>query len=429
MASTTSDLQITVQEGAAWTKRLTITVPTERVQRARNRVLEQVSRGMRLPGFRKGKLPPRIVEQRFGASIDQETIDNLVQEAYREALDAESIVPIAQGRVDDVKYDRGSDLTFEVEIEIQPEIELTALSGFAASRPPTEIGDDDVQNVIDRLRDEQGEWEPLEEGARPDYGDQVLVEITALNDAGEPTEEARSYRVVLGEEQAIPDVEAAILTLVEGESGEFSVAFPEDFPDEERRGEEQKLKIAALETRRKALPEVDDAFAAAVGDFESVDALRERVRTDLEADSAQRAESEVRTQLIDQVIEANPFDPPASMLERYLDFMMGIKEEGEQPERSPEEEEQFAKVRESVRPQAEWGLKRTLIVERIAEMEGLGATQDEIDARVESLAEKHEISATEAWLQLEKSGQLEALEREITEDKVFGFLAEHNTVA
>lgn len=429
MASTTSDLQITVQEGAAWTKRLTITVPADRVQRTRHRVTEQVARGVRMPGFRKGKLPSRIVEQRFGPSIDQETIDNLVQEAYREALEAEGIVPIAQGRVDDVKYDRGAELSFEVEVEVQPEIELEHLSGFTASRPPAEIGDEDVQNVLDRLRDERGEWEPLEEGTRPDYGDQVLVEITALDEAGEPTEEARSYRIVLGEEQAIPDVEAAILTLAEGESGEFTVAFPEDFPDEERRGEAQKLKIAALETRTKVLPELDDAFAAGLGDFESLDALHERIRSDLEADATQRSESEVRRQLIDQVIEANAFDPPTSMLERYLDFMMGLGDERARPERSPEEQEQFEKVRESVRPQAEWGLKRTLIVERLAELEGLTATQDEIDERVEALAEQHERSPSEVWIELEKSGQLEALEREITEDKVFDFLKAQNTVA
>ena len=431
MASNTTDLKISIQESASWSRRLSITVPAERVQRTRGKVADQVAKGMRLPGFRKGKLPSRVVEQRFGQSIDQETVDQLIQEAYREALETEGITPINQGRVDDVKYDKGSDLVFEVEVEIRPEIELAQLTGFTASRPSAEIGEDEVETVLERLRDERGEWEPLEEGARPDYGDQVLVEITAVGEDGESQEEPRMYRIVLGEDQAIPDVEAAILTLAEGESGDFSVSFPEDFPDEERRGQQQKLKIDVKETRKKVLPELDDEFAKGVGEFESLEALRERVLSDLQEDATERAETEVRNQLIDQILEANPFDPPPSMVETYLGYMLGEgrEEGGKRPERSPEEQERFSQLREGIRPQAERGLKRTLVVERIAEQEGLRASQDEIDERVETIASRHDRSPSEVWIQLEKSGQLEVLEREITEEKVFDFLKSQNTVA
>jgi trigger factor len=430
MGSDTKEIAVAVQEGQSWSRRLSITVPAKRVQRTRGRVAEQIARGARLPGFRQGKLPTRVIEQRFGASIDQETIDRLVQEAYREALDIEGITPISQGRVDDVKYDPGSDLTFEVEVEVQPVIELNRLSGFTASRPPVEVGDTEVDAVLERLRDERGEWEELEAEARPDYGDQVLVEITALTDDGE--EEPHTYRIVIGEGQAIADVEAAILTLTPGEIGEFTVSFPEDFPDEARRGQQQQLRIDLKEARRKVLPAIDEDFARAVGEFDSLDALRARVLEDLREDAEQRAEGEVRRQLIDQVLEANPFDSPESMLQRYLDYMLGEtddREGGQKPPRSPEEEERHAKVRETLRPQAEWGLKRTLVVERIAEQEGLRATQDEIDERVEELAAKHDRSPSEVWIQLEKSGQLEVLEREITEEKVYDHLKSQNTVA
>ncbi|MEX2583670.1 MAG: trigger factor [Gemmatimonadota bacterium] len=431
MAANTTDLKIAVEESASWSRKLSITVPAERVQKTRGRVAEQVAKGMRLPGFRKGKLPSRVVEQRFGPSIDQETVDRLVQEAYREALEAEGITPINQGRVDDVKYDKGMDLVFEVEVEIRPEVELSKLSGFSASRPPVDVGDEDVDNVLERLRDERGEWEPLDEGTRPDYGDQVLVEITARAADGETEEEPRTYRIVLGEDQAIPDVEAAILTLAEGEAGDFEVSFPADFPDEERRGQQQKLRIAVEEARKKVLPELDDEFARSVGDFDSLEALRKRVLADLQDDAKERAEADVRGQLIDQILEANPFDAPSSMVDRYLDYMIGEgpEQQRQRPERSPEEQEQFSKVREGIRPQAERGLKRTLVVERVAEQEGLRASQDEIDERVEKIAESNDRSPSEVWIQLEKNGQIEALEREITEDKVFEFLKSQNTVA
>lgn len=430
MSSNTTDLKIAIQEESSWSRRLSITVPAERVQRTRGQIAQQLARGVPMPGFRKGKVPAGMLEKRYGASIDQETIDRLIQETYREALESQGLVPIAQGKVDEIQYTPGAELTFEVAIEVQPEIELTTLSGFTASRPATEVGEEEVENILHRLQEERGEWEPLEAGARPDYGDQALVEIVALGEEGEDAEEPRSYRIVLGEEQAIPDVEAAILTLAEGEAGEFTVSFPEDFPDEERRGQEQKLRISVQETRKKSLPALDDAFAQAVGEFEDLAALRERILSDLKEDAEQRAEGSLRQQIVDQVLEANPFEVPNSMVESYLDYMTGMgAAQQEKSRRSEAEEERFTQLRETLRPQAEWGLKRTLAIEKIAEQEGLRATQDEIDERIEALAEQHERSASEVWIELEKSGQLDALERDITEEKVFDFLKSQSTIA
>jgi trigger factor len=430
MSVDTSDLKIAVEETQAWSRRLSITIPASRVARTRGAVASQIAQGARLPGFRKGKLPQRVIEQRFGPSIQQETMDRLIQEAFREALATEGLTPISQGQVGNVRYDEGQDLEFDVEFEVQPQIALERVSGFTVSRPSNEITDEDVDSVLERLRDERGEWSAIE-GKRPDYGDQVEVEITALGEGEDGADaEGRTYRFVIGEGQAIPAIEEAILTLDVGAEDEFDVAFPDDFPDEERKGESRRLRIRLMSAQAKALPELDEAFAKAVGDFESIDALRERIREDLRTDVEQRATAEVRRQLVEQIVEANPFDVPGSMVDRYLDYMTGHSHEGhEKHQHSPEEEERLAKVREGLRPQAEWGLKRMMVVERIAEQEGLSASQDEIDAKVEELATRHERTPSEVWIQLEKSGQLEVLEREITEDKVFQHLLEQNTVA
>jgi trigger factor len=431
MAVDTSDLKIQVQETESWSRRLSITVPSSRVARIRASVASQIANGARLPGFRKGKLPQRVIEQRFGPSIQQETLDRVIQESYRAALEAEGLTPISQGQVANVKYQDGDDLEFEVEFEVQPQVELERISGFTVSRPANEITDEDVNSVLDRLRDERGEWEALE-GVKPDYGNQVEVEITALDEDGatKEGEEARTYRFVIGEGQAIPAIEEAILTLDIGAEDEFDVAFPADFPDEEQRGESRRLRIRLLGAEQKKLPELDDEFASAVGEFEDMGALRTRIRNDLQSDIEQRSEAEVRRQLVEQIIEANPFDVPGSMVDRYLDYMTGHSHgPDEKRQHTPEEAERMAKVREGLRPQAEMGLKRMMVVERIAEQEGLSASQDEIDAKVEELAAQHDRTPSEVWIQLEKSGQLEVLEREITEDRVFQLLKEQNTVA
>jgi trigger factor len=434
MPADVQQLKIEVQEEPSWSRRVTVTVPAERVQRTRTSVTQRFSGNVKLPGFRKGKIPAGMVEKRFGPAIEQETLDRTIQDAYREALEEKGLVPITQGVVENVQHEPGSELTFDVRFEVQPEIELENLGGFTVTRPEARVGDEDVGAILERLRDERAMWKPVENQERPDYGDQVTVDITALDAPDGETkegEEPKSYRFALGEEQAIPDVEDAIRTLTPGEEQSFTVKFPDDFPDEAQRGQEQHLRIKLNDVRRKELPELDDEFARSVGDFDDLATLRERVRTDLVEDAKQRAESEVRGQILHNIVEANPFEVPGSMVDRFLDHMTGHGEgrEGKKEKRTAEEEERISQTRQVLRPQAEASLKRMIVVERIAESQGLRATQDEIDARVEEIAGKHEVSPSEVWLQLEKSGQLETLEREITEEKVFDHLKSINTVS
>jgi trigger factor len=427
-AQTTTDLQVSVQEPASWTRRLSITVPRERVQRIRRRVTTQIAGNARLPGFRKGKMPQSLLEKQFGPAIDQETVDRTIQEAYREAIDSSGLKPINQGQVDGVEYAGGdADITFHVQFEVQPTIELARTGGFVVQRPAEDVGDDEVAAVLERIRADRAATVPLEAGAAPDLGDDVKVEITRL-DGPEGEEEPGTYRFSLGEGQAIPDIEQAIQTLATGAAGEFDVRFPDDFPDEAQRGAEQRLRIRLLEATRKELPPLDDAFAADVGGAETLDELRDRIRSDLKAEAGRRAREELRGAVVKEIVEANPFEVPGSMVDRYVSFMLGEDPDAER-KRTPEQEEQISQFRQMVRPQAEAALKRMLVVEHIADREGLRATAEDVDARVEALAESHGRSPSEVWLEMEKSGRMQALESEITEDKVFEFLLAQNTVA
>jgi trigger factor len=432
-AQTSSDLRIDVQEPSTWTRRLSVTVPQERIQRTRKSVASKITRNVRLPGFRQGNIPASLVEKQFGPAIEQETVDQVIQESYKEVMQTGDFQPITQGVVENVHYHPGEDLTFEVQFEVHPKLEIGTVGGFTVERPSSEVTDQDVEDVIERVRSERATVRVLEEGV-PDYNDEVTVEITDL-DAEEGSEEAgaRPFRFTLGEGQAIPDIEEAIRTLAPGADGEFTVRYPEDFPDDELKGKEQRLRIRLMELRRRDLPVIDDEFVQGLGadDIQSVDALRERIRTDLAAENERRAEAAVRAGLVEQVLEANPFEVPDSMVDRYLAYMTGEAQQDPKrtAKRTPEQEERFSQMRQLLRPQAEAALKRILVVEHLAEREGLRATSDEVDARVEKLAEEHGISPSDAWIQLEKGGQIQALESEITEDKVFEYLRSQNTVA
>lgn len=429
-----SELTVDVQENASWSRRLSITVPGAQVRRIRQSVAAKLAGTVRMPGFRKGKTPASIVERQFGHHIDHETQDRVIDEAFREALSSSGLNPINQPRlVSNPHYHGdGGDFHFEVEFDVQPTVELDRTEGFQVVRPSDAVTDGDVSDLLERLRSERATLHSLEEGAHPGYDDLVVVELTDLDEDAEEAAapEGRQFRFELGKGEAIPDIEQAIMTLAPGEEGEFTVTYPEDFADQAQAGQQQRLRIRVLEGRRKELPALDDEFAQGLGDFATLDALRERVRGDLENDARTRADAAVRDALIGQLVEANAFDVPESMVDRYLDLMTGggRDPEGRQPQRSPQDEERFSQLRALVRPQAEASLKRMMVVEHLADREGLRATADDVDARVEKLAEQHGRTPSDLWVELERTGQMQGLESEIMEEKVFEHLRARNTV-
>jgi trigger factor len=418
MTTDPSTLQIDLEEQDAWRRRLTVTVPAGSVQTERRKIIQKLGGKLKLPGFRKGKVPSHVVEQRFGSALDQELLDKVIGDAYRQALQAESLEPISEGKVEDVEYEPREDLTFSISFDIQPVIELERLGGFTVQRPKIEVADEDIDRVLNRLRDQAGVWKPVEDGTVED-GNLMTLEIQRLEE-GEPAGDSRPYEIVLGDGEAIPEVEDAIRTLAVGETGEFTVTFPDDFPDEERRGEKQHLRISLQGEKVKEIPELTDEFARSQGDFEDVETLKARILEDLEREAENQAESVVRSQLVEHLLDANPFQVPRSMTDRYLESVLG--------DTSKFNPEILAQTREKLRPEAEKAAKKILLVNRVAELQGLMATEDEVDDRVQEIAEKNDTKPAQVYANLQKAGSLEALEREITDRKVYEFLKGESTI-
>ncbi len=412
-----AQLKIDVTEGEAWRRTLAVTVPADIVRAERDKIARTLAGRVRLPGFRAGRIPASVMEKRFGPALNQEMVDRVVGDAYREALRDQDLSPISEGEVEELSYEPDQDLTFKISFDVSPQIEFARLGGFAVERPRAKVEDEAVEQVLQRLRDQNGAWAPAEDG-HPVAGDMVSVEVTRLDDGDE--EEPRPYDLVLGDGDAIPDVESAIYTLAVGDESEFDVTFPDDFPNEERRGQKERLRIALKERKERQLPDLDDTFARSVGEFEDLDTLRARIREDLTKEAEGQAEGSVRGQLLNAVIEANPFDVPSTMVDRYLESILG-NAEGADPER-------LAEARSQLMPEATRAVQRILVIERVAEMEGLAATEDELDDRVEEIAEQSNSNPSEVYARLQKSGRLEQLERDITEKKVFEHLKAQSTI-
>jgi trigger factor len=417
-----SQLQVSVQEQERWRRKLSVTVPAAVVREEEQRTARQLASRANLKGFRKGHVPTHVIEKQFGGALRREALDKLIQEAYRHAIESEKLQPISEGQIEDVQYAPEQDLKFEVAFDIQPVIELARLGGFAVKRPVAEVKDEHVDDVLARIREQNGAWRPVEEGSPVD-GDLVSVKILRLDDTQSANDaEARDYELVLGRGDAIPEIETAIKTLSigEGNEREFDIRFPEDFPDESRRGVQERVRITLVGRKTLELPPLDDSLAKQVGEFETLAELKAKIREDMEKEGAQRADSVVRAQLLDLVLEANPFEVPASMVDRYLDSILGDTKDVPA--------EKLTEARTQLRPEAERAVKRILVIDRLAEAQSLTATEDEIDRRVEEIAAANQTTPAKVYASLQKAGRLESIERELTEKKVFDFLTSQSEI-
>jgi trigger factor len=395
---------------------LQVTIPAETVNEAKEKAARKIASQVTVPGFRPGKAPTGMVMKRFGEAIRNEVIEALVQDAYKEVVERENIKVAAQPHIHDLKFEEGAPLTFDLHIEVRPDVTLARTEGFKVARTQKSVTDDDVREQIEQIREQRASWTPIEE--KPMEGDMVTVLLATADENGD-VPEGKEYRLVLGGGQAIPGIEEVIMELTPGNTIERPVKWPDDFPDEAQRAKTKAVRVTLNDVKRKSLPEMDDAFAREVGDFESFDAFRSTVRQDMEESAQRESDAEVRQKLLDEIIGANPFEVPPSWVAQLVH---GYADAYKIPE---DEHERFA---QQFRPTAERQVRRDMVIDTLAEANGLKATEADIDDKVTELATKRGVNPGQLYASLQKAQRLGELERGITEDKVFAWLFEKNTI-
>jgi trigger factor len=410
--------QITVEKTSedSASKSLRVTVPVDRVREAEARALKYYSQRARLPGFRPGKAPDTVVRKRFGDAIRQTVLEEVIRESWETAKTNESLKPITDPSIRNLKFEEGSPIEFELHVEVRPELTLARVGGFKVERREAAVPDSAVDEQLARIQEQKAAWIPVE-GVKPSPGQMVRVDVAPIeNGVAGPSQ---PHDLVLGDNQTIPELEERIMSLLPGETTESEVRFPEDHPDESRRGKTRQVRIALHEVKRQDLPPLDDALAREAGDFESLEALRAAVRQDLEREAAREADTGVRRDLIAQLVEANNIEAPHSLVHR---LMHGYAEMYKVPEdQLPAFEQQFHQI-------AETQVKRDLALDALVEAHGLRATEAELDERINTMAGARGVPAGQIYASLEKSKRLGELERAITEEKVFAFLLTQSTV-
>lgn len=410
------EIQITATKSEGVERRLQVSVPPARVAEARNKAAGRVAKQVRIPGFRPGKAPTAMIRKQYAQAIDQEAVEALLREAFETVLSKEKLELVTQPHAHDVKFGEDDGLSFELHCEVRPEIKLEKLSGFRVMRPKDTIGDEQVQEQLDQMRDQRAAWQPAE--GKPLEGDLVTVLLATADEDG-TMPEAKDYRLVMGAGQAIAPIEEVVMTLGQGETTEQMVKWPEDFPDEAQRGKSKMVRATLTEVKRKALPPLDDHFAREMGDFESLAAFTEVVKKDMAESAVREADSAARTQLLDEIVAANPFDIPPSWIKQMIQAYA-------EAYKIPQEE--IVKFADEIKGMAERQVRRDLILDTIAEREKLAATEGDVDDKVASLAATRGLEPGQLYASLQKAGRLRELERSITEERVFSWLLGQNSV-
>jgi trigger factor len=421
-------------------KNLLVEIPSTVVDAEIDKVSRDYSKAARIPGFRPGKVPAKVVRQRFRDQILHDVAHGLIPRAVDEALRERGVEPVDTPDIRDVVVEEGQPLKFTAAFETVPPIEPGEPSSLTVHRKHPVVTDEAVEQALSQLRERAARYDPVE-GRGVETGDSVLLDLvrTAAKPAeapliivpGEapppPTSESDKHdnvTVDIGAPANPPGFDEALAGLLPGEEKSFDVVYPESFTVEELAGTTVRYDVHLKAIRRRVVPELDDEFAKDLGDFESLEALRARVRADLEHEARHEAEREIRAELLRQLASRVEFDVPTALLDREVDrrveeFVRRLIEQQIDPMRTNINWEEF---RERQKEAAAEAVKSALVLDEVARREGLTVSDEEVEAEVARYAERTGRSAADVRARLEKDGTLTRLYTGLRRDKTVTFL-------
>jgi len=421
-------------------KNLVVEIPSTIVDAEIDKVSRDYSRAARIPGFRPGKVPPKVVRQRFRDQILHDVAHGLIPRAVDEALRERGVEPVDTPDIRDVVVEEGQPLKFTATFETVPPIDPGNYSGITLRQKAVSVEDAAVDQALEQLRDRAARYEPVEDRGI-EQGDSVLMDLirTAAvppkeeatdDDPEEQTDRHENITVDIGGRANPPGFDRELSGLSTGDTKSFDVQYPGDYSISELAGTTVKYDVSIKAIRKRVVPDLDDELAKDLGEFDSLAALRTRVRADLEHDAKHEVEREVRADLLKQLASRVDFDVPAALVDREIDrrveeFVRRLIEQQIDPMRTNINWEEF---RERQKDAASEAVKSALVLDEVARREGITVTEDEVEAEVQRYAERSGRSAAAVRARLEKEGGLGRLHAGLRREKAVNFLLTKATV-
>jgi trigger factor len=383
---------------------------------------------VRVPGFRPGKAPARVIRQRYKDQILHDVAHDLIPRAVDDALRERGLEAVDTPDVRDVTIEQGQPLTFTASFDTVPTFDPGELSTIAFRRASNAITDEAVQLALQRLRDRAARHEPVE-GRGVDHGDTVVLDLER-RDAGGTPDTHNDVSIELGAKANPPGFDEQLLGLEVGATKEFTIHYPADYPVGELANTDVSYKVTVKGLKRRVLPELDDEFAKDLGEFDTLDALKARVREDLEHEAKHAAEREDRAELMKQLAARVPFEVPASMIDREVDrrledFARRLIDQNVDPRQAGIDWNAF---RESQRGVAREAVAAALVLDEVIRREQLEVTEEEIEREVGKYAERTGRTPAAVRAALEKEGGLSRVYAGLRREKSIDFVMARATI-
>jgi trigger factor len=379
-------MQATVETLEGLARRLTITVPAANIEDAVTAELRNIAKNRRFDGFRKGKVPLKMVAQMYGKSVRQDVMGEVMQRHFIEAIVKEKINPAGAPTFEPVENEAGKDLVFNANFEVYPEIELKGLENIVVEKPTTEVNDSDVDEMIDTLRKQQAEWVEVDEAA--EEGKRATIDFIGSID-GEEFEggKAEDFPLEMGAGRMIPGFEDGIAGKTAGMEFEIDVTFPEDYHAENLKGKAAKFQIKVNKVEARELPELTDEFVAKFGVTDGgVDALKAEVRKNMERELKQAVKSQIKEQALDGLVKENEIDVPAALIDQEIGTLR--QQAAQRFGGNPEAAAQLP--RELFEEQAKRRVMVGLLLGEVISSEELEADDEKVKALINEMATAYE---------------------------------------
>jgi trigger factor len=405
---------------------LEISIPVDEVEAETSRVLADVQKKAKLPGFRPGKVPEAIIRRHYEGDIRQRVLENLIPKHLQSKFDEENLQVVGTPDISDVHFHAGEPLRFKADFEVLPDIDLGEYNGIEVAYDDPQATDEDVDKRIAELRDQKADYVGEEPRPLAD-GDFALVSLESVAGVeGEPihTEE---MQVQIGGADTMQAFTDNLRGLAPGEEKEFEITYPEDYGQPRLAGKTVRFLARVKGVQHKQLPEVNDEFAQDLGDYRDLAELKDAIRKSVLASRTHDAQQQAKEKLVDKLVDAHQFPIPDAMVERQIrnrveSRLAELAAQGIDP-RSIKLD--WDKVKETQRDKALREVKASLLLSRIAEREHIDPTREEVDREVERIARQQREPFAALRLKFEKDGTLGRIARHIQTDKTLNFLFEH----
>jgi trigger factor len=416
-------MQVSVETTGALERRIEVSVPSERVEKAIEERLLRVSRTAKLKGFRPGKVPLKVVRQQFGAQVRQEVLSDLVKSTFAEAVSQQKLSPAAGPRIEPLAAGPGEDLRYRATFEVLPEIELKGVDELAVTRPVAEVSEADVDAMVQNLREQRPRFDAVERAARE--GDRVTMDFEGQVD-GAPFEGGKGdgVAVLLGGGRMLKDFEAGIAGMQAGERRQVDVPYPADYHNAALAGKTASFDVQVKTVEERRLPELDDDFCREYGVLEGgVEQLRREVRDNMERELADNVRARLKQQLLDGLLKANPVDVPQGFVDAQVREMqleaarrMGATDAAQLP--SAETFQDAARRRVAL----------GLLIGEFIKSRGVKLDRGRVDARLADIAAGYPEPETVVKAYRQNADALRQVENLVLEDQAVELLLEHARV-